>query len=63
VAAAAARYQIRYLVVTPALLAMHPGVTLEDLSTRAHWAPQLITDDGEADPIVVFRLVGGQAAP
>jgi hypothetical protein len=63
VAAAAARYQIRYLVVTPALLAMHPGVTLEDLSTRAHWAPQLITDDGEADPIVVFRLAAGQAAP
>jgi hypothetical protein len=56
VAAAAARFQIRYLVVTPALLALHPGVTLEDLSSRAHWEPLLVTQEGEDEPIVVFRL-------
>lgn len=57
VAAAAARYQIRYLVVTPALLAAHPGVTLGDLASRPHWERVLVTQDGDAGPIVVFRLV------
>jgi hypothetical protein len=57
VAAAAARYQIRYLVATPALLAAHPGVTLEDLATRRHWEPVSVTQEGEAEPVVVFRLV------
>jgi hypothetical protein len=56
VAAAAGRYGIRYLVVTPLLLYTHPGVTLEDLASRPHWDPVSVTEvDGE--PIVVFRLV------
>ena len=57
VAAAAARYRIGYLVVTPALLAMYPGVTLEDLASRPHWERVLVTgEEGGGDPIVVFRL-------
>jgi hypothetical protein len=56
VSAAAARYGIRYLVVTPVLLSLHPGVTLEDLASRAHWDPVWVTEvDGQ--PVVVFRLV------
>ncbi|HET9315020.1 MAG TPA: hypothetical protein VFQ51_05495 [Vicinamibacteria bacterium] len=57
VAAAAERFQIRYLVVTPALLAAHPGVTLEDLASRAHWDPVAMTEEDDGDPVVVFRLL------
>jgi hypothetical protein len=60
VRAAAARYRVRYLVVTPALLDQHPGVTLESLAVREHWEPLLYTQEGEDAPVVVFRLT---AAP
>jgi len=60
VAAAAARFQVRYLVVTPALLAAHPGVTLEDVASRPHWDRLLVTQDGDAEPVVVFRLVAAR---
>jgi hypothetical protein len=60
VRAAAARYRVRYLVVTPALLDQHPGVTLESLAAREHWEPLLYTQEGEDAPVVVFRLA---AAP
>jgi hypothetical protein len=62
VAAAAGRYGIRYLVVTPALLSSHPGVTLEDLASRPHWDPVWVTEvDGQ--PVVVFRLLAEPPAP
>ena len=62
VAAAAARYGIRYLVVTPLLLVTHPGVTLEDLASRPHWDPVWVTEvDGQ--PVVVFRLVAEPPPP
>jgi hypothetical protein len=57
VAAAAARYRIRYLVVTPALLAAHPGVTLEAIASRPHWERLFTAQEGDAGPVVVFRLV------
>ena len=61
VAAAAGRYGIRYLVVTPLLLVTHPGVTLEDLASRPHWDPVWVTEvDGQ--PVVVFRLLAEPAA-
>lgn len=60
VRAAAARYRVRWLVVTPALLDQHRGVTLESLAAREHWEPLLYTQDGEDAPVVVFRLT---AAP
>jgi len=61
VRAAAARYRVRYLVVTPALLAQHPGVTLESLAAREHWKPLLYTQEGEDAPVVVFRLAAASA--
>lgn len=62
VAAAAGRYHIRYLVVTPALLAAHPGVTMESLASRAHWEPLAVFQEGDEYPVVVFRLAPGLAA-
>jgi hypothetical protein len=53
---AAARYRVRYLVVTPALLLLHPGVTLETIAAHEHWEPLSFTQEGEEPPVVVFRL-------
>lgn len=61
VRAAAARYRVRYLVATPALLDQHPGVTLESLAAREHWEPLLYTQEGEERPVVVFRLTAPAA--
>ena len=58
VAEAAARYGIRYLVVTPALLAAHPGVTLEAIASRPHWETVLVTEERSGPPVVVLRLAG-----
>ncbi|MET0554495.1 MAG: hypothetical protein ABW221_15735 [Vicinamibacteria bacterium] len=62
VRAAAARYRVRYLVATPALLDPRPGVTLEALAARAHWEPLSYTQEGDERPVVVFRLTEGPAA-
>jgi hypothetical protein len=63
VRAAAARYRVRYLVATPALLDQHPGVTLDTLAAREHWEPLLYTQEGEERPVVVFRLSAGPDVP
>ena len=63
VRAAAARYRVRYLVATPALLEQHPGVTLDTLAAREHWEPLLYTQEGEEPPVVVFRLTAGPDVP
>jgi hypothetical protein len=57
VAEAAARYQIRYLVVTPALLAARPGLTLEAIESKVHWEKVAQTEQPPGPPVVVFRLV------
>jgi hypothetical protein len=63
VRAAAARYRVRYLIVTPALLDPRPGVTLDTLAERAHWEPLLYTQEGEEPPVVVFRLAPADVSP
>jgi len=56
VAAAAAPYGVRYLVVTPRLLMAYPEVTLEQLQARRHFKTVHLTRDGAQDFVAVLRL-------
>lgn len=56
VASAAAPYGIRYLVVTPRLLADYPEVTLEQLRARPHFREVHLTRDGAQDFVAILRL-------
>jgi hypothetical protein len=50
------RYELRYLLVTPALLADHPGVSLEALQGRADLRQVFQHGAGE-DLVTIFELV------
>jgi len=54
--AEARRYGVQYLVVTPALLATHPGVSLEELSRRPALQRVHLTTGPDDDLVAVFRL-------
>jgi hypothetical protein len=53
---AAARYGVRYLVVTPRFLAGYPGATLDALARRSDIRPAHLTGDPAADYVAIFRL-------
>jgi hypothetical protein len=52
---AAARWGVRYLVVTPGFLRAHPGVGLEDLRLRRHFE-EVHFSGGEGDFVAIFQL-------
>jgi hypothetical protein len=54
---AAAPYGVRYLVVTPALLAGFPGATLAGLRQRPDIRLAHLTGDAAADFVAVFEIV------
>jgi hypothetical protein len=54
--AAAARFQVRYVLVTPAVLARHPGVTLEQLGMRHDLERVHLSAPPNGDFIAIFRL-------
>jgi hypothetical protein len=53
-----APYPVRYLLVTPALLALYPGATLDALDRRADLRRVHFSGDA-ADYVAVYELVGG----
>jgi hypothetical protein len=54
--AAAARFHVRYVLVTPAVLGRHPGVTLEQLGKRPDLERVHLSGPPSGDFIAVFRL-------
>jgi hypothetical protein len=54
---AAARYGVRYVVVTPAFLGLYPGATLPALQRRPDIRQAHLTGDPAAHFVAVFEIV------
>jgi hypothetical protein len=59
VRAPAARWGVRYVVVTPAFLARYPGATLDALEARAGYRLVHFTGARDGDFVALFELAGG----
>jgi hypothetical protein len=60
--AAAARWNVRYVAVTPAFLARYPGTTLESIEARAGYRLVHFTGARGGDFVALFELPGGHSA-
>jgi hypothetical protein len=56
--AAAARWRVRYVAVTPAFLARYPGATLEGIEARAGYRLVHFTGARDGDYVALFELPG-----
>ncbi|HEY2941221.1 MAG TPA: hypothetical protein VGN09_02195, partial [Vicinamibacteria bacterium] len=53
---ASSRFNVRYLLVTPAALARYPGVSLEQLESRPDLERVHLSGPRDGEFIAVFRL-------